>query len=243
MGYTRVVQYGDVTETYEYEKLVTDRRGRPKKKPRRSRTIRKYRSQRACKRAKFQFFRLVSENLASKGLPSFVTLTMGTDDTDLSCGYSYILTFKRNVKNKMGITFSYIAVPEWQKKGRLHFHLLVWGLQSVTEDSERDYRNLQRCYQRGYLDFRHARENSPKLASYLAKYMAKAYEDERLSGRRAYSCSRDIDKIRSYGSNSLSLYTDHIVDVDNSTIVRELVYNVPYLGRCKLTRRIKQKSI
>jgi len=238
MGYTRIVQYGDITEIYEYENALSPRqKGKPRKKARRS--IKKYRSVRSCKRARFSFFRLVAENLKRKGSPAFLTLTMGNSDTDLSRGYRYILDFKRNVKNKMGITISYIAVPEWQKKGRLHFHLLVWGLESVSQDSETNNRNIQRCYARGYVDFRHARDNSPKLATYLAKYMAKAYEDERLGGRRAYSSTRDIVKIRSYGSNSLSLYTSMILP-ENSTTIRDVMYNVPYLGRCRLTRKITQ---
>jgi len=249
MGYTRVVQYADVVELYEYEKAHVNRGGvrQSSKLDRKRRAERKSlslpKSAFSQRQSKTRFFQICSEALYTRGAPHLVTLTNHENNVSLDEGYRNIYAFKEQIKNKMGVTITYIAVPEWQKKGRLHFHLLVWGLlgQAVSEHTERDTRNLQRLYGKGFLDVRLAYDNSPKLASYLTKYFTKSNNSTYLKGRKAYTTSRGIVKPRTYGSNAFDAYRDIIVPED--TCISEVVqYNTQYLGRCSLTKYKTKKT-
>lgn len=243
MSYTKVIQYADIVEVYQYEKRLntnTTRRHttlsklqKQRRRERISKGVQK--SVFSARRAKMSFWRLVAHNLERRGVPCLVTLTSADRALGLTRGYLFIREFKRQYENKMGKTFTYIAVPEWQKKGRLHFHLIIWGIPELVAQSERATRNLQRLYARGYLDVRVARDSSPKIASYLAKYMSKAYSDKRLGGRRCYTTSREIDKPTTFGSNTLSSYLTDIIPVDNS-LENMKIYDTVWLGKCQLTK-------
>jgi len=238
MGYARFIRAGDSIETYEYEKTYNkpnkNRAGlTPLEKKRRKdrRALGTQRSSYSCRRARLQFFRLVRANLARTEHLSMITLTtMG--GVELTQGYRYIAKFLENVKNKMGIALAYIAVPEWQKRGAIHFHCLVWGLPESTF-KERDTRFLQRCWQQGYLDVSRTLYKSPKLPGYLAKYLTKSKGDKRLGNKKAYTCSRSIERPREKGANYLSDYISTIVDLDTISKVTE--YETQWLGRARVT--------
>lgn len=241
MGYARIIQYADIIEYYEYEKNHIPKRPKHLSKIQKDRKkkIQAYRPVRtaySARRAKSNFFKVVSNQLYERGAPCMVTLTFYQEHVRITDGYKFIAEYIRNVKkNKMGEDIAYIAVPEWQKKGRLHYHLLVWGLSKKEAEQERDTRNHQRQFGRGYLDVRIAQDNSPKLASYLAKYMVKGYTDQRLAGNRAYTTSRNVKKPRTQGSNTLSAYEDIFLP-ERIDIVKVSQYNTPYMGRCLVTR-------
>jgi len=241
MGYARVVQYADVVEYYEYDKEITPRRPPPRKsllernRAKARRLLGVPKSKFSVKRAKTQFFRICAEALYTRGRPLFLTLTFAQEFVSITSGYQAINELTKHIKSKMGETIAYIAVPEWQKKGKLHFHLLVWGLSQKNYQNERSTRNLQRLYGKGFLDVRLAYDNSPKLASYFAKYFTKAYTDTRLGARKAYTTSRSIIKPRQVGSNTLTSYTDIILP-QKLAITETVSYDTQYLGRCRLTK-------
>jgi len=258
MGYTKIVQYGNTTEIYEYEReyrlqvrtRTLSRLERKRRSEARLQAISRgqvQKSKYALRRAKTNFFRLVSETLHQRGKPLFITLTVNGEHISVPKAYQYLAQFKTKVENKMGTTVTYIAVPEFQKKsGRIHLHVLAWGIPNPTiiETTERNTRNLQRLYRRGFLDVRFAYDNSPKLASYLAKYMQKANADRRLSGKKAYTTSRGINRPRIQGSNTLSEYlrlygpeSEYSLKPDEKDIDHEQIrtYDTEYLGKCKLT--------
>jgi len=246
MGYARIVQYGDTMEYYEYEKPFIERRIRrsPSALERKRTAERRKqgvpRSEFSIRRARANFTHLVAENLYQRGAPALITLTNHLPDVSLTQGFRNLASFKKNVQNQMGVTLTYIAVPEYQKRGRLHYHLLAWGLGEAQTKFERSTRNLQRLYGKGFLDVRVAYDSSPKLASYLAKYFTKAYADPRNVGKRTYTASRDVNRPRAYGSNSLSSYTDStLIDPLDAKLV--VSYNTKYLGRCTLTKYKKEK--
>jgi len=240
MGYARIVQYADITEVYEYDKEYINHRGKrfqtalQKKRAAERRKLGIPRSEYSRKRAKTLFFKTVADTLHRYGVPTLITLTQHTNVVRPDEAYKQLFNWKKNVKNKMGITLSYIAVPEWQPiSGRVHLHLLVWGLCKKKAESEGDTRNLQRLYRKGFLDVLLAYDSSPKLASYLAKYFTKAYSDRRLGGQKAYTFSRDVKKPRQAGSNSLLEYADLIVPSD-SCIIKVDEYDTKYFGKCRL---------
>jgi len=269
MGYKKIVQYGDVIELYDYEKELKRKTSGVshvqalrlqglsgntsnnatldivKKRKKTAFLLAKQsgtyeRSKRSIKRSKTNFFRLVHHNNCLAQSIHFLTLTFAYDITYKEASRHVRHFMERVKKDKHGLSLSYISVTELTKKGRLHFHILVYGLPPETQKNERETRNLQRKFQRGYLDLVCARDSSPKIAGYMAKYMAKSLEDSRYETTRGYTCSRNIAKVSSHGSNSLSVYDDMIIPTADIVETKVLEYDTKYLGLCRFTKIIKK---
>jgi hypothetical protein len=285
MGYTKIVQYGNITEIYEYDKNITNRRNPSwakaerlahggssnkqyetldiaKKRKKRLRVQSKAkkiykRSESSIKRSKRNFFRLCHHNNCNADSIHFLTLTFSYD-LSFKEASRHVARFMERVRSAQPeVSVDFISVPELTKNGRFHFHLLVynllpevsgypiqirkynrkkrkWDLEEAT--TERFTRNLQRLFQRGYVDIVPASYTSRGIAGYMAKYMGKALSDSRYETTRGYNCSRGIKKIRSAGSNSLTEYAHLIIPEEDVEEISETSYNVPYLGSCRFKK-------
>jgi len=250
MGYTRIVQFGDITEIYEYENnkrntrkkhvsLLTRRRNKKAREIAKSKGV-YLRAKRNILRTTRNFFRLCHHNNCRASTICFLTLTFAYD-LSYKASTRYLAKFmERMEKTFPEVPLSYISVPELTKKGRYHFHILLYNLPTEEATKERETRNLQRLFERGYVDLRIATYTSKGIAGYMAKYMAKALTDPKNETTRGYNCSRNIDKTLSYGGNTLDTYKTLIIptDIVEKKVVSE--YDVPYLGKCLVTRITKK---
>jgi len=237
MGYSRIVQYATFTETYQYENNLPPRRPRKtsvliRKRIRASKHM-ATKSRYAVQRAKTSFFRLVAHNVYHARTVFFFTLTFAFD-VSLRQGYRYLARFYALVckyeTQKSSSRPSYIAVPEITKKGRLHFHVLFFNLPPEKVSNERNTRYFQHLWRRGYLTVRAPYDRSIRIAGYMAKYMAKSFKNASVRAVRAYNCSRNIEKVRSYGSHSL--HHDFSLFVDETSLTSTQRYSTMYLGAC-----------
>jgi len=246
MGYMKIVQFGNITEIYEYDKTIERHRERHdspliKKRRKQARLLKKARgtyerSPESIKKSKQAFFRLCHHNNCLAETIHFVTLTF-TYDLSIKEARGHVKRFmERTQKAKPDLSIRYISVPELTKKGRFHFHLLVYDLPPETAERERATRNFQRLFQRGFVDISLATYNSVGIAGYMAKYMAKALVDFKNEAARGYTTSRNIAKITSAGSNTLAGYTDMIVPTEKVANVENREYDVKYLGKCRYTK-------
>jgi len=246
----KIVQYGNVVETYEYEKNRPDYKERyvsalSKKRAKRSRELAKFkgvyrRRLSSVRRSVQSFFRLCHHNNCVSSSVHFFTLTFAYDYTYKEAT-RHVARFMENIKKCYpSIPISYISVSELTKKGRYHFHLLVYDLPPETTKCERETRNFQRLFERGYVDIRFASSVTTGIAGYMAKYMGKSLTDEKHETTRGFNCSRNIRKPYSTGSNTLNTYTDLIIPTDGIENVEKKEYDVPYLGKCLHTRITKQ---
>lgn len=158
MGYIKIVQYGNVTEIYQYDKPINNRRAPSwakherlangstgakshatrsivKKRKKQARVQSKAkgiykRSERSIKRSKTNFFRLCHHNNCLADTIHFVTLTFPLEhDISYQTARRYVARFMERVqKVTPEISVDYISVPELTKKGQYHFHLLVYNL-------------------------------------------------------------------------------------------------------------------
>lgn len=250
MGYTRIVQYGNVTELYEYEKNRTNNKPRyvsaiAKKRAKEIRSIAKKtgtykRTYRSVLRARNNFFKLCHHNNCLASTIHFITLTFAYD-LAFETSRRYVARFMENIKRHYPkVPISYISVSEKTKKGRYHFHLLVYDLPPETTERERETRNFQRLFERGYVDICPATYVTKGIAGYMAKYMGKTLTDEKNETTRGYNCSRNIRKPTSAGGNTLDQYTDMIIPTELIVDEEKKEYDVPYLGKCLYTRITKQ---
>jgi len=239
MGYTKIIQYGDITEIIEYEKNIDHTRksvisALSKKRTKKILQDRKAkgvyeRSTRSIRRSQNNFFRLCHHNNTYADTIHFVTITFSYDVTLKKATRHVARAMERIKKNIAQVPFSYISVPELTKEGRFHFHLLVYNLPPETSSLERKTRNFQRQFDGGYVDICSADYNSEGIAGYMAKYMAKAFDDFKNEAKRYYNCSRNIKRYTSAGSNQITSYLDLLI---HGRAVQEKEYKVPWLGRC-----------
>jgi len=229
MGYTKIIRFVKTTEAYFYEKDVF-RKSRAG--VRRKRGTSGFRSKRSVDRAKKAFFRLCKNHYdALDQLPCFVTLTYH-DQYEKSPSpqdsYRHCNAFWKRTKAHFGESLSYISVPEYQDRGFLHYHALVWGF-PTSVGQERVTRILQRFWQQGYVDVRFANYKSDALPGYLAKYFTKAYSDVRMFNRKTYTTSRNLQRPTEIGSNAISYWLSTYIQ--RTGLIDKQEYGTRYLGR------------
>lgn len=247
MPYTKIIKSGNLVEIYKYEKDLPERRILPRKKSVGRRTKRNL-SRRIdnVKRLKRSFVRLVRSNLGDQKKPALFTFTMASC-LHVKLGYECFTAFIQRMRRVYGVSFSYIAVPEFQIRGAVHFHALIWGLpekdlidEAPHWEREEDYgrmdkikrgtRKIQNLWSYGYVDCV-ITDGSAKLASYLGKYMQKAMCDERLVSEKAYVASRNIVRPLLLPFTTALDYVDEMFPVESS-IEFNRDFDTLWLGRC-----------
>lgn len=226
--YRKLLVSGSVIETYEYQKHPSAPPKRIKRR-RYSSLSRLVRRKDNVFRLRNNFKRLVWANTNRKSPASLITLTMFEVYT-VKVAWSIFTKFIQILRATYGRSFRYIAVPEFQKRGAVHFHALFWELPQDLVDNERDTRVLQRTWAMGFVDAVPT-DGSTKLAHYLAKYMSKAMQDERLLRAKAYVSSRNCLRPVSIRSEAVfDLFTEKLT-VDKP-LQHTKEYDTKWLGRC-----------
>jgi len=185
----------------------------------------------SLRRARRNFIRIARTNLTRESKPAFLTLTFATNADIVYASPRFNTFTKRLAYHYSGIR--YIAVPEFQKRGAIHYHLLVWGLPLKEIYTERQTRKIASLWGHGYVDVLPT-DGSTKLASYMAKYLFKAVQDIRLAGRRAYTLSRNVLR-PDFNFPPLSIdFISEIWGKDvNIEVLTDRKYPTDWLGWCR----------
>lgn len=206
MGFVKIISYSNTLEIYEYEKDLVVLGGRTRTRKVDScvydvssggddsfqeRQEGKRRDN--ARRAALAFRRIVASNFGGSAPPLLVTLTYRDNFTDLGGAYKHYSAFNQSLRYKYGKTFRYICVPEFQKRGAVHFHALYWGLPEEIFLLERKTRTLAGLWGKGFVYLKET-DGNEKLSHYLTKYMSKAFVDPRLKNQKCYTASRNIKR-------------------------------------------------
>lgn len=235
--YHRVLDSGNILEIWSYEKAP-----RPHAKPRKriqkeasslGDRIASRRRKDNIRRTRQRFVKLVSINCARAGVPALLTLTMRSI-VPIETSSKFFAAFFDTLKRTYKIDIEYIGVPEFQKRGAVHYHVLVWGLSEELIYGERASRFLGNIWARGFLDCVPT-DGSPKLAGYLSKYMSKAMHDDRLGGKRAFLASRGIMRPVLYKSPLIVAHAREVLGVDIE-LLTEKKFSTEWLGECHYKR-------
>jgi len=233
MGYVKLVRSGNLIELYEYQKNLPDR-GRKQKKDRERRSVSVKRRADNVERCRKAFTRLVRSNIDGITMPALCTFTMA-DVVSIDRAYRCFTQFVQRFRRVFGTAFRYIAVPEFQERGAVHFHVIFWGVSQKAILNERHTRQIQHLWGRGYVDCI-LTDGSVKLAGYLSKYMRKAMWDERLGRQKAYSSSRSVLRPVSLTSRtSVDVSLGVWGGVDNFDVVKVSEFDTMWLGHCRKT--------
>lgn len=136
---------------------------------------------------------------------SFITLTFKENITDIAYANRIFHAWVVNVR-KIKKDFKYVAVPEFQKRGAVHYHVLsnlgkndsgiIMPQKSRTEKT-RDITTLfdVKYWSRGFARVDFIKSDYKKIYSYICKYMTKDI-DNKLFGKHRYLSSQNINKPR-----------------------------------------------
>ena len=243
MPYTKIIISGNNFEKYEYAKEPRRMGGRRGKRKidtnsedvgaNRGDTLSEGqlgKRQDNARRTSLVFRRIVASHLAGSSPPLLITLTYSENITDINIGYKDYQSFIKTLRNKYGKIFKYIAVPEFQKRGAVHFHALFWGLPSEVFSQEREIRTIALIWKHGYV-FMKETDGNDKLSSYLAKYMVKAFTDPRLKNKKAYVASRNIQRPKIIAGEDFSFWPVEEEYIGDQKPVVDKEYNTRQLGK------------
>ena len=125
--------------------------------------------------------------------PELFTLTFRENIQDLDFANrehsKFLQTLKYFMKTNFNQPLHYISVPEFQKRGAVHYHILIFNMPFVSKI----YDALRPLWPQGALNIESVK-NVKNVASYVCKYMLKDADDQRLTGRKAYFRSRDLQE-------------------------------------------------
>ncbi len=123
-----------------------------------------------------------------------LTLTFKENVEDIEVAWDRFKYFSKLCRFRWGSRWKYIAVPEYQKRGAVHFHLAIVGFFHVN--------TIRRLWQRavgkfgGNIDITSPQKfgkkswNPKRIANYISKYIAK--NDSVEFNKRRYSSGGDI---------------------------------------------------
>lgn len=252
----KVVQCGNYIQVYEFEKNKVKRPNKKdsndlelkkiqfddnisiKKKERNLKTDNEIENQNII-RSKLQCQRVAKANM--ENWKSFITLTFKDNIEDISYAnkkfHSFVVMVKRVYKD-----FKYLCVPEYQKRGAIHYHLLtnlecgseiipkqdqkrLWNKETQTY-KELDYYDIK-YWNNGYSSAEPITEEPKKVIGYISKYMTKNV-DNRLFAHRRFFYSQNctvpqISYIDSTDKEQINWLQTKIRD-------KEIIYQNEYLN-------------
>lgn len=152
-------------------------------------------------RSKFQLQRIVKSNETI--FKTFITLTFKEDKyKDIELANKKFNIWRRNIK-RLKSDFKYVCVPEYQKRGVVHYHLLTnidYNDSTLLSKEERRIYNKKSGWQIGkdikgwiYGHNMAKKMDNINVVGYITKYMTKDI-DNRLWGKRKYLYSMNLNR-------------------------------------------------
>lgn len=192
---TKVIISGGVIEVYDYEKPVMkgykSNGGRDKEANEEGKEKNRKDS---VRRARQEVRRIVNANVGAYGeqlTAKFITLTFGDNVTDLDkANYElkkFIQRLNYLVYGTKVANLRYTAVPEFQKRGAVHYHVVIYNLPYIKADV------IEKVWGNGFIKINKI-DDVDNVGAYICKYMVKDLDDERLRGRKCYFNSRGLFK-------------------------------------------------
>ena len=189
--YLQVYYYKNPRERQNVEKLDTNTLHRGSVGSREVKHI----EDRNIIRTKLNCQRLAKAN--AKDWKSFITLTYAENMEHVAKSKKDLEYFVKNIK-KIKKDFKYIAIPEFQKRGAIHFHLLTnLSLQDnniITKQKNNNKYYDVKYWNKGFTSYEDISGDVKKIVGYISKYMTKDNADDRLFNFKRYTASQNLIK-------------------------------------------------
>jgi len=143
--------------------------------------------------------------------PIFFTITFAENITSLQFANHEFKKFMKRLNYRIGHKLKYLFVPEFQKRGAVHYHGVFFNLPFI------DKREIEDIWGHGYTRIETIKKIKD-VGAYIAKYLGKETFDNRLFGQRILLTSRGLFRpIELYGSQDVDNY------VSNAKILEVLI--------------------
>jgi len=225
---TKVMVSGKQVESYSYKKPVWRDFSRKKfenvnthKEPEQTNIFKRITKQKEKKKSSLNRTRTEIRRLTNSNpqLNKFLTLTFSDNITDLKQANYIFNKFILRITYKYS-NFEYLTVPEFQKRGAVHYHLLC-KLPFVH------YKELTDIWGQGNIDIKKI-QSITNLGAYVCKYLSKDMFDERTFGKKKFFRSQTLKKpIEILGWSAEKFIEKYL---KNSTPTFEKTFNSEYMG-------------
>lgn len=136
--------------------------------------------------------RILEANIGQYGedkITKFLTLTFSDNITDLGvANYEFNKFMKRlnyEVFGKKGNELKYLCKPEFQKRGVVHYHVVIFNMPYVKS------KIIEDIWGNGFIKINRTK-GVKNLVGYICKYLFKDIDDERMRGKKSYFTSRGL---------------------------------------------------
>lgn len=187
----KAIKTGDYVEFYTYSKPIIIGANIDRKSFRNdsSSTDNTYSLEKSVWRTKSMIRRLVMGNLmgkhyrGEKASVKFLTLTFGNDrhytDKDIEQAHYYFKKFKQRLSYRLGKKIYYIGTHELTKKGRIHYHLILFNCPYIKKHE------LAKMW--GYHIKINRTQYDLRAVNYITKYIQKELLSHRdIKGKKRY---------------------------------------------------------
>ena len=231
----KLIVSGNVAEIYEYELPVSrfapskplGRAGQTNTTEEQKRQNRVKRAQRARQKV----HRLVNANFSNKS--KFITLTYGDNKIDLKAANHDFTCFIKRYNRFVGHSVKYVAVPEFQKRGAVHYHVIM-DCPYIPQ------KRIAELWGHGFVKINRI-DNIDNVGAYLAKYMTKDLDDGRLVGVKCYFRSYNLKKPEETTNEELIEEVLSICDVERVAYSNK--FDTDYFGEVCYTQLILKERI
>lgn len=228
--FRKLVVSGPVVELLEYGlPVIREPAVRPKSPGRCGQAFtteeqKKENRKKTASRARLKVFRYANANFSNKS--KFLTLTFADNITDLRLANYMLTNFFKRLKRRFGLSPQYICVVEFQKRGAIHYHILI-------NCPYIDVNELARIWSYGFVKINRI-DNIDNIGAYITKYMTKETLDERLIGQKCYFMSRNLK------APEVTIMPEVIDSFINEMDVKRVAYSCSYETECYGTCRKTQ---
>lgn len=255
MAYFKVIKSGHIIEIYEYEKSLDeyeisldlpdkkDKNDAEKKVEEQNDTTDKEHNKKTNNiRARQNARRLVNSNWVGESGEYFITLTYADNMQDVEQANKHYQNYIKALKRRYDPDIKYIATMEWQKRGSIHYHMIVKGNLDFGNDIgqvERDMHDT--IWKHGWVTILEL-WTVDNIGAYITKEMLKdTQKQQREKGKRRYYHSRNLDKPEQITGDDAKIYIDTMqANVPHFTNSYESVYTGKVMYREYNMKRIKR---
>jgi len=176
-------------------------------------------------RSRINLYRLIRANIGQFGrIPAvFLTLTYKDNEINLRKANGDFRLFIKKLRYETDTNIRYVAIPEFQKRGAVHYHVMFFNLPFIT------LATLNTLWPWGYTSIE-ATKKIRNLSAYMAKYLSKDIINDTLKGHRVLMTSKNLIRPQVY-ENELSHFMS-----------KHDIIGIEYIDT-SLTKTVKQVKI
>jgi len=111
--------------------------------------------------------------------PVFLTLTFTENIQSLEKANYKFRQFIKRFDYKLGYKLRYVSVPEFQERGAVHYHLIIFNIPFIKGQ------DIEKIWAYGKTDIKLVNRGTGAF-NYIVKYLNKSFKDARYKGKKRY---------------------------------------------------------